>query len=164
MFQDRLHGAGVAVVCDRWCCLCLVLCSRLPSFFTLPVRSICLVCSRLFLLWYLVDVPSAQQSWHEQSWLSLRSVQELPHQTASHCVSSLVHRYLWILSHCGESLWYVACLGYGVTVSGLCYSGTEAARCWPIGKWCQRETLTARHCGSQSASLSMLCSTISLTD
>jgi hypothetical protein len=103
-------------MCDRWCCLYLVLHTQLPPFFTLLVRSVCLVCSGVFLLWHLVNVPSAQQSWHELSWPSLRSVRELPPQTASHRVSSLIHRYLRILSYCGELLRYIACLGCGVTV------------------------------------------------
>lgn len=105
MFQDCVSCAGVAVVCDGHSCLHLVVHSQLPSILTLPVRSICLVWGRLLLLRHLVYVPSTQQPWHEWSQLSLGSTQGLPNQTAGHCASSLVHRFLWILSHCGECRW-----------------------------------------------------------
>jgi len=126
MFQDCVSSTGIAVMCDRLNCLPLVMHSQLPSLLSLPVRSVCLVWGSLLLLWHLVHVPSAQQPWHEWSWLSLGSTQGLPHQTASYRASSLVHWFLWILSHSGEWQWcttnFSVCLHSQVNVTALCCS------------------------------------------
>lgn len=105
MFQDCISRAGIAVLCDGHNCLHLVMYSQLPSLLAFPVGSICLVWCRLLLLRHLVHVPSAQKPWREWSRLSLGSSQGLPHQTASHCASSPIHRFLWIVSHSGECRW-----------------------------------------------------------